>query len=277
MLGAERAGGPVGAAARSVDHGVQVHRRARELGRRGDQARLQLAGTPALANYEVAQHARPVATVIRRDRLVPSPVANRVAGRVVGLRGEQAVLDRHNVGPAAAAVKAEREPLGAGPERVLELVAIAPLLRRRLDRLQLEPVEAADATERVVHLCRLLGELALVGHALPGGAGAGLASVQAAVGDPLGARAHQLDRLRLAVVALGAGQAGAHAVARESAADEDDVAVRARDAAAALGERVDLQLQLRALARAGAGGGGGVGHAPMVSSVPTSAGAARCR
>ena len=58
VLGAEDAGGAVGAAGRALDHGVEVDRRARDLGRRGDEPGLQLAGAPALADDEVAQDAR---------------------------------------------------------------------------------------------------------------------------------------------------------------------------------------------------------------------------
>ena len=43
-------------------------------------------------------------------------------------------------------------PSVAGAERVLELVAVAPLLDRRDDRLELEALEPADARQRVVDL-----------------------------------------------------------------------------------------------------------------------------
>ncbi len=51
------------------------------------------------------------------------------------------------------------------PEGVLELVAVAPLLRRGDDRLELEAVEVADAAQRVVDLLVLLGELVCGFHA----------------------------------------------------------------------------------------------------------------
>jgi hypothetical protein len=60
--------------------------------------------------------------------------------------------------------------------------------------------------------------------------------VNAAVGDPVGARAQQLKRLGLTVVALRAHHPRPDAVAGKPAADEDDVAVGARHPAAALGE-----------------------------------------
>ena len=47
------------------------------------------------------------AAVVGGDRLEPGPVADRVAGRVAGLGGEQAVLDADDQVPAAAGVEAE--------------------------------------------------------------------------------------------------------------------------------------------------------------------------
>ena len=55
----------------------------------------------------------------------------------------------------------------AGAERVLELVAVAPLLDGGHDRLELEAVEVADPPQRVVDLLGLDLELALVGQHLP--------------------------------------------------------------------------------------------------------------
>jgi len=63
-------------------------------------------------------------------------------------------------------MKAEHELAGALAERVLELVAVSPSLLRRLDRLQLEFVEAAQAAQRIVDLARLLGQLAGIRSAL---------------------------------------------------------------------------------------------------------------
>ena len=188
---AEHAGRAVGAAGRPLDHGVQVDRRAcGNRAGRGDEAGLDLAGAPALADDQVAQHARSAArAVVGGDRLGARPLADLVAGRVVGLGGEQAVVDVDDLGPAAAAWKPSTSSPSPRAERVLELVAVAPLLDRRHDRLELEALEAADPAQRLVDLLRLLGELALVGQPLPGGAGAGLAVVDAAVGDPVGARA----------------------------------------------------------------------------------------
>ena len=57
VLGAEDAGGPVGAAGRALDDRMQVDRWPRDLARRGDQAGLDLARAPALADDEVAKQA----------------------------------------------------------------------------------------------------------------------------------------------------------------------------------------------------------------------------
>ena len=84
----------------------------------------------------------------------------------------------------------------------------------------------------------------LVGKALPWSAGAGLAFVDAGVGDAGRRRAQQLDGPRLGEALLLLGHLGPHAVARQGAGDEDDEAVDARDTAPAEGERVDLQLEL---------------------------------
>ena len=107
-----------------------------------------------------------------------------------------------------------------------------------------------------------MGELALVGEALPGGAGAGLAAVDAAVGDPVGAGPQQLDRARLGEALLRLRHLGPDPVAGQRAGDEDDEAVGAGDAAPAEGERVDLDLEQ--LAATGAAGrrllAGGLRH-----------------
>jgi hypothetical protein len=57
--------------------------------------------------------------------------------------------------------------VGVLAERVLELVAIAPLLQRGHDLLQLEAVELADPSQRVLDLLVLDPQLALVGQHLP--------------------------------------------------------------------------------------------------------------
>src|ERR1700744_1752251 len=138
---------------------------------------------------------------------------------------------------------------GPRPEGVLELVAVAPLFGRPDDRLHLEVVEAADPPQRVLDLGLLLGQLALVGEALPGRAGTRLAAGDAAVGQAVGAGAEQLDGARLGEALLAFRHLGEDAVARQPAGDEEDEAVGAGDAAAAEGQRVDLYLEPLAFAR----------------------------
>ena len=190
VLGAEHPGRPVGAAGRPLDHGVQVDRRARDLRRRGDQPGLELAGAPALADDEVAQRRRSVARSRRRGGARRAPTRGPRCGRrcwpaEASLQSSTSTISAQL--PRRWKPSASR--VGAGAERVLELVAVAPRLERGLDRLELEALEAAEAAQRVGDLLGLLGELALVGQPLPRRAGAGLAVVDAGVGDPLGARA----------------------------------------------------------------------------------------
>src|SRR5262249_21774011 len=56
VLAAEHPGRAVGAAPSSVDDRVQVDRWARDLGGRGHQSRLDLAGPAPLTDHEVPQH-----------------------------------------------------------------------------------------------------------------------------------------------------------------------------------------------------------------------------
>ena len=145
-------------------------------------------------------------------------------------------------------MEAEDGLLVAEAEGVFELVAVAPLLGGRLDRLQLEAVEVADPAQRLVDLVALLDQLLLVSEALPRCTRAGLAFVQAAVRDSVGAGTQQLDRARLGEALLRLGDLRPHQVAGQAAGDEDDVAADPGDSATAEGERVDLDLEL--LARA---------------------------
>src|SRR5204863_6563422 len=105
-------------------------------------------------------------------------------------------------------------------------------------------------------LVTLVDQLLLVGEALPGRPRAGLAFVQAAVGDALGASAPQLDGAGLGKATLRFGDLGPHQIARQATGDEDHVALNARDSPPAEGERVDLDLEQLALARAGPRPGG---------------------
>ena len=65
-------------------------------------------------------------------------------------RGEHVLVDVDDLAPAARRVEAEHElAVRVLAERVLELVAVVPLLDGRDDRLDRRPLEAADALERV--------------------------------------------------------------------------------------------------------------------------------
>src|SRR5215213_5211 len=241
----ERPGRAVGAAGVALDHRVQVDRGLGKARRRGDEAGLDLAGAPPLADDEVSQHALAGALVVGGNRLPAGPVANLVAGRVAGFRGELAVLDVDDAVPAAAGMEAERR-IGAVDlaEGVLELVAVAPLPERRDDRLKLEALEAADPCQGLGDLLLLVGELALVWKSLPGSPRTRLPFVDAAIREAVAGRLQQLDRPRLGEAALLLRDLGQHAIAGQSARDEDDEAVGPRHSPPAEGERVDLQLEL---------------------------------
>ena len=156
-------------------------------------------------------------------------------------------------------MEAEHEPtVVVRSERVLDLVAVAPLLDRGLDRLDRRVLEAADAREGVPHLGLLLAQLCLVPQHLPR-----RARMRRARLDPVGAGLQHLERPRLAVVALGLGDERTHAVAGHRALHEQDVAVGPGHPRTAVRERVDSQLELRAAVGASAFRGclRGLGHA----------------
>ena len=163
----------------------------------GDEPDLQVAGAAALADDEVAQEALLRAAVVGVEALRRAPTRRRGgAASLTRLGGEQVVLDVDDLLPRAGLVEAadERAVL-AGAERVLELVAVAPLLGRGDDRLELEAVELADAPQRVVDLLGLDLELLLVRQHLPRRArmlGRGRL-------DAVGRRLEDLDRARLGV------------------------------------------------------------------------------
>jgi hypothetical protein len=95
----------------------------------GDQSRLDRAGTATFADDQVAQQALVGAPVIGRQALLSTPGDDPLAGGVSRLGGEQAVIKRDDLIPAPRGVKAALKLSGrTGAERVLELVAIAPLL-----------------------------------------------------------------------------------------------------------------------------------------------------
>ncbi len=210
-----------------------------EPARRRDQPHLQLARAPALADDEQAQEALARPPVPGRQALQAAPFEHRLADRVRALGGEQAVVQRLDPVPAARRVEAaDQLAVVARAERVLELVAVAPLLDGGDDRLELEVLELADPLQRLADLGGLDLELALVRQHLPGGA-----RVRRGGRDAVGRGLEHLDRARLGVGALGLADDRAHAVARHGAGDEDDVALEPGDAVAAVGQRVDGQLE----------------------------------
>src|SRR5262249_52626793 len=245
--GARRA---VGSAAGPLDDRVEVHGRPRDLRRGGDEPALQLPRATTLADHQVPQDSLLPALVVGGQARRPGPVAKLVAPGVVVLRGEHAVLGVDDLVPAAAGVKAEDDLGTALTEGGLELVAIAPRLDRRLDRLELEALEPTEPGERVAHLLLLVAQLLGIGQALPGSSRAGRAAVVAAVRHPVGRLPQDLHRRRLGVTALRSGYLSLNPVAGAGAADEDDVAVASRNALAAVGEGVDVQGEGLSTARA---------------------------
>ena len=229
---------------------------------RGHKPHLQLAGAAALAHDQVAHQPALLPPVPRAQSLSARPCQHLLAHPVRALGGEQAVIHRHDLVPAPGGMEATHE-LAAGPgaERVLELVAVAPLLDGGDDRLELEPLEPADPLQRLAHEPGLDLELTLVREHLPGGA-----RVVGERRDAVGRRLDDLDRPRLGVRALGLADHRPHAVARHRSGHEHDVALVAGDAVAAVGERVDRQLEH--VAARGADLGGGSGHPSQDDSPP---------
>src|SRR3954471_17476987 len=218
---------------------------------RGDEPHLQLARAPPLADHEIAQEAAVRPPVPRFEALRIGPREHLPARRVAPLGGEQDVVDGDDLVEAAGRVEAAHQlPARARAERVLHLVAVAPLLDGGDHGLQREAVEAADAAQRVVHLLRLDLQLALVRDDLPRRTGVVRArrhAVRRGLDD--------LDGARLGVGALGLADDGADAIARHRAGHEDDVAVQARDAVPAVREGVDGELELVPAGGAARGGG----------------------
>ena len=187
-----------------------------------------------------------------RRSQAPRPCADALgqhllAQLVAALGGEHAVRDGDDAVEAARLVEAAHQLAGvARPERVLELVAVAPLLERGDDRVLLEALQAPDAAQRVGDLLGLDLELALVREHLPRRAG-----MVGGRRDPVARRLQDLDGARLGVRALRLPDHCEDAIAGHGARDEDHVAVlTARDAVAAVGERLDGELELVAAAGA---------------------------
>ena len=213
------------------------------------------------------------APVVRLEPLSPAPADDLLPRHVARLGGEQAVGDLDDVVPPARGVEAAHEVsvIGVGAERVLELVAVAPLGDGGHDLLERVPIQLADPAQSVIDLLLLDLELALVAEDLPGCAG-----MLGERRDPLRTRLKDLDRSRLGVGALGLRHDGEHAIARNPALDEHDVAVAAGDPGAAVGERIDRQLELIAARGTGRSRGDGVGADTVSVSIQEFGGTKRC-
>ena len=171
--------------------------------------------------------------------LFATPGDDLLARPVGRLRGQQAVADGHDLVPAPGGVKAALQlAAGAGAERVLQLVAVAPGGDGGDDRLQREPAQLADPGQRLMHLGLLDLQLALVGQHLPGGA-----RVIGHGRDPVGTVLKYLHRPGLGIGPLALADHRANPVPRQRAGHENHVAVEPRDPRPAVGERVNRQLQ----------------------------------
>ena len=214
---------------------------------RGHELDERLLRVAPLPHDEMAEVAAAVGLRVRRETLLPRPLAHGFADRVADLVDEPAFADVEHLVPAAGAMEAERGALRRLRERVLELVAVVEDLRlARDDRLERRLGDAGEAHERVAHLRRLLRELRVVGEILEAAAAA-LGEVPARRLDAICARAEDLGRERLGVAALHLRDARADAVSRQPAADEDDEAAVPRDAVSAERERLDVELELVSL------------------------------
>ena len=121
---------------------------------RGDEPHLDLAGAPPLAHDEVAQEALVRAAVLGGQALGAAPVEHLLAHA----RSPRSEASRQS---STGSMRSQRPgrveaahqlAVAVGAERVLELVAVAPLLDGRHDRLEREAVEPADPPQRVVDL-----------------------------------------------------------------------------------------------------------------------------
>ena len=140
-------------------------------------------------------------------------------------------------------MKAEHGAGGAWREGVLELVAVVEVRLGRHCRLERRVGDPAQADERVANLRLLRRELGLVRVVLEPAAATGRKVVARRL-DPLGARLEHVDDPPFGVALPHLPDPRAHEIARQAAADEDDVAVHARDAVSSVGERVDPELDL---------------------------------
>ena len=117
----------------------------------GDQAHLELAGPPRLAHDEVAQKALVRAPIKRLEPLRAAPFQHVAAGRVAGLGGEQAVVERDDLLPRAGGVEAadERTVRAAARTSIRACCGSATAARRRRsDRAQSRRAGRSAAARR---------------------------------------------------------------------------------------------------------------------------------
>jgi hypothetical protein len=121
-----------------------------ERARRGDEANLELPRAATFTHDEIAQQPALGASVPGVELLRTAEREHLLAQGVRALRAELDVRHRDDLVEPAGGMEAADELTGAvDPERVLELVAVAPLLERRHDRIEPEVLEAPDAGQRV--------------------------------------------------------------------------------------------------------------------------------
>ena len=184
--------------------------------------------------------------------LCGAPLLRRLAYLVHRFGGEHVGLHLVDLVPAGGAMEAQEQfVLGAGPERVLHLVAVAPLLDCGHDRLDGRGLEAPEPLQGIGHLLLLDLELALIGQHLPGRAG-----VRSLRLDPVRPRLDDLGEPCLCKRLLALLDRGPHAVARNRTTHEDDVTLEPADAGAPVRQGVDRELYLLPALRPSAATGG---------------------
>ena len=158
------------------------------------------------------------------------------------LRLQMTALDVQDHVVAVGLVQPDLGPAAAGHDRELHLVAIPVRIGGRQDRPELELAEPPDPLEAVAHLLFLELELGGVRKVLEAAA-ATAAEVGAGGFDSVrGGRFERLDH-RAPESRARLDDPGPHAVARERAADEEDVALDPTDPLATECEVVDRQIE----------------------------------
>ena len=173
-------------------------------------------------------------------------------------------LDRVDHVPAAGAVEAQDQlAVVALAERVLELVAVAPLLDRRHDRLAPPAARSHRGARAPRRTCCCFWP-AGARRAAPATARRG-AAARGSMRSGLGVE--QLGHARLGERALGLLDLGARGRRARRRARTPRSRLGAAHAGAAVRERVDRDLDLLALAGTDTGGRGGLGHGPHAGRV----------